>query len=93
MVHMPVLSKHGQLYSCSLPVELTENEEDGDEQRFHSETLPNISTLLKPLSEQECLIKVQIYTHSMQHSEHHWAALTGTQICVYIFYLGNRPAR
>ena len=98
---MPVLSKHGQLYSCSLPVELTENEKEGEEQRFHSEALPNISTLLKPLSEQECLIKVQIYiyTHSTQHSEMPRMGLKSVStrmglksVSIY-FTFGSRPAR
>lgn len=61
-MYMSVLSKHGQLYRCSLPVTMTEDkkdeEEEEEEQRFLSKTLPNVSNLLKPLSEQECLIKV-----------------------------------
>lgn len=65
-MYMPMLSKHGQLYSCSLPVTMTEDkEEEGeDEQRFLSKTLPNVSNLLKPLSDQECLIKVD---HKQQY--------------------------
>ena len=57
-MYMPVLSKHGQLYSCSLPPPLSDDEEDGEGGSLSSEKLPNISTLLKPLSESECLIKV-----------------------------------
>ena len=56
VLHIPVLSKHGQLYSCTLPPLM--KEEDGEGEPFF-ETLPNVTSLLEPLSQQECLIKVK----------------------------------
>ena len=53
---MPVVSKHGQLYSCTLPTPppLTQTEET----RPSTETLPNVTTLLERLGHHGCLIKV-----------------------------------
>ena len=64
-MHMTILSRHGQRYSCSLPppplpppLSEEEEEEAGKEGRLSSEKLPNVSHLLQPLSERACLIKV-----------------------------------
>lgn len=56
VLHISVLSKHGQLYSCTLPSLM--KEEEGEKEPFF-ETLPNVTSLLEPLSQQECLIKVE----------------------------------
>ena len=57
-MYMPMLSKHGQLYSCSIPPPLEEKEQ---EEELLAELLPNVTALLKPLRESECLIKVYTY--------------------------------
>ena len=66
VLSMPVVSKHGQLYSCSLPslAHITEMKETETESSV--DTLPNITTLLKPLADQDCLIKV--YTHCIYNN-------------------------
>jgi protein OS-9 len=67
VLHIPVLSKHGQLYSCTLPPLM--KEEDGEGEPFF-ETLPNVTSLLEPLSQQECLIKtVGWWTYEYCHGK------------------------
>ena len=55
---MPVMSRHGQLYSCSLPPPATLTEDTETEPS--SETLPNITALLEHLGQNSCLVKVSI---------------------------------
>ena len=56
-----MLSRHGQRYSCQLPLPaVAEEGEEEEDQRRRFESLPDVSALLQPMSGKECLIKVGI---------------------------------
>jgi hypothetical protein len=76
---MPVLSKHGQLYSCTLPPPPPLSQAEKEEEEPSLETLPNVTALLEHLGQNSCLVKTvgwwtYEYCHNMFVRQYHMEA-------------------